>query len=103
MGIVAEEAVRILGVSQDHAQMLGDEIATRFSSEFGGEMTYIPKRRILNTSELHRRIYDAFTGDNHAELARLFKISVIHVYRVLSREAERERVSRQRSLPGFQG
>ncbi len=100
-GMVAAEAARVLGVGEELAKLLGDEVATKFSADFGGDMTYIPEGRVFKKSRLHRKIYDAFTGDNHAELAKAFRVSVIHVYRVIAREAERERRRRQGTLPGF--
>lgn len=101
VSIVSEEAVRVLGVSPDVASLLGDEVATRFSGEFGGMMVYMPKGRVFHTSRLYRQIYDAFTGANHAELARDFRVSLQHIYRVVARERERDRIERQQALPGL--
>lgn len=100
VAIVGEEAVRVLGVEPDVAGLLGDEVATRFSAEFGGGMLYLPKGRVFHTSRLYRQIWEAFTGNNQAELARRFGVSLQHVYRVVARERERDRLGRQQSLPG---
>jgi Mor family transcriptional regulator len=98
--MVGDDAMKILGVDQALAELLGDEIATRFSSQFGGELTYIPKGRVFRTSKLHRRIWEEFTGHNHTELARRHQVSVIHIYRIVARERERDRAERQAQLPG---
>lgn len=96
--MVSDEAMRILGLDQAQAEVLGDEVATRFSAQFGGEFTYIPQGRVFTKAKLHKMIWDAFTGKNHAELARQFRVSIVHIYRVLARERERERTERQAGL-----
>lgn len=101
IAIVTDEAARVAGVSPDVASLIGDEVATRFSAEFGGDMTYIPQGRVFHTSRLHRQIWEGFDGSNQAELARHFKVSLQHVYRVIAKERERERAERQRQLPGL--
>lgn len=98
--ISSEEAVRVLNVSPELAELLGDEITTRFSMEFGGLQFYIPKGRVFHKYRLHRQIWDAFTGTNHAELAVKFRVSLQHIYATVARERERERRERQQTLPG---
>ena len=102
VGIVAEEASKVLGIDEDLGHLLGDEVATRFSHEFGGDQTHIPKGRSFHTSRLRRQIYAEFTGDNVAELARKYHVSVIHMYRILKLERERDLQERQRCLPGVE-
>lgn len=101
VAIAAEEAVRVAGVSPEVAGLIGDEVATRFSAEFGGDMLYIPQGRVFHTSRLYRQIWEGFSGSNQADLARQFGVSLQHVYRVIAKERERERAERQRQLPGL--
>lgn len=96
--MVSDEATRILGVDQAQAELLGDEVATRFSAQFGGEFTYLPQGRVFTKAKLHRMIWEAFTGTNQAELGRRFHVSTVHIYRVLARQRERERNERQAGL-----
>ena len=102
VAIVTDEAARVAGVSPDVARLIGDEVATRFSAEFGGDMLYLPQGRVFHTSRLYRQIWEGFTGSNQAELAREHGVSLQHVYRVIARERERDRLERQRQLPGLQ-
>jgi Mor family transcriptional regulator len=103
IGIVTEAAARVLEVDPELAKLLADEVTTRFSDQYGGELNYIPKGRIFRTSALHRQIWERFTGSNQGELAREFRLSVIHVYRVLAKERERDKAERQGQLPGLAG
>lgn len=100
IGIVADEAAKILGTDPELGRLLGDEVASRFSAEFGGDMTHIPKGRVYHSSRLHRRIYEEFTGANVTELARKYEVTVIHLYSILRRERQRDRAERQAQLPG---
>lgn len=100
--MVAEEAMRTLNVGEDLARVLADEIATRFSHELGGAFLYFPKGRVFNTSKLHRQIWNEFTGANHNDLAKKYNINVISIYRILKRQAERERNERQATIPGLE-
>jgi Mor family transcriptional regulator len=100
VALVADEAVRVLGAKSDVAGLLGDEVAARFSSEFGGGLIYLPKGRVFRSSRMRRQIWEAFTGANHAELARQFDVSLPYIYSVLAKERERDRAERQQPLPG---
>lgn len=105
VGIVAEAATRVLDAPPELAKVLGDEIATRFSDEFGGTQQYVPKGRVFRTSTLHRQIWERFTGkpEDVKQLAREFGISTIYVYRILARERERDRAERQSQLQFREG
>lgn len=98
--IVADAAVRVLGVDREVAKVLADEATTRFSDQFGGEPQYIPKGRVFRRSALYRQIYERFTGTNQRELAREFGFTLVHLYRILAAERERDRAERQKTLPG---
>lgn len=103
VGIVSEAAARVLEADPEIAKLLADEVATRFSDEFGGSFCYLPKGRVFRTSALHRQIWERFSGSNHGELAREFRLSVVHVYRIIAKERERDRSERQPGLPGLPG
>jgi Mor family transcriptional regulator len=100
-GLVADVSAQILEVPPEVAKVLADEIATRFSDQFGGDQLYIPKGRVFRTSAIYREMYTRFTGHNQRELAKEFGFSIIHTYRVLARERERDRVERQSAIPGL--
>ncbi|MBZ0250876.1 MAG: hypothetical protein K8F93_14575 [Burkholderiales bacterium] len=101
VAIVADEAVRVLGVSREVAVTLGEEVADRFSLDFGGGLLYLPKGRVFRSSRMRRQVWDAFTGSNQAELAKQFGFSLPYVYSVLAKERERDRQDRQQPLPGI--
>lgn len=49
----------------------------------GGLLVYIPCARTVHLWARNEAIFLAFTGDNHAELAQRFGLSVCSVYRIL--------------------
>lgn len=99
--IAADVTARILeDVKPEVAKLLADEIATRFSDDWGGETYYIPKGRVFRRSAIYREIWNRFAGSNQVELAREYGMSVIHIYRILARERERDRTERQLPLSG---
>lgn len=100
VALVADEAVRVLGVKREVAATLGEEVADRFAAEFGGGLLYLPKGRVFRASRMRRQIWEAFTGANQAELVKQFGVSLPYIYSVLAKERERDRAERQQSLPG---
>jgi Mor family transcriptional regulator len=102
-GIVVEAAGKVLELKPEVAKMFADEVATRFSEEWGGRVRYIPKGRVFRTSALYRQLYERFNGKNVKELANEVGVSEIHMYRILARERARDRAERQAPLPGVEG
>lgn len=99
--IAGDVTTRVLeDLKPEVAKLLADEIATRFSDEWGGETYYIPKGRVFRRSAIYRQIWDRFTGSNALELKREFGMSLQHIYRILARERERDRAERQLPLSG---
>lgn len=52
---------------------------------FAGELIYIPRAALAHIDERHRRIQEEFTGENQRELARKYKHSIQHIYRIVKR------------------
>lgn len=74
-----------LGIAEARALEIGATVAETIRTAFGGQALYIPiaQRRIV--AERDAELMAAFTGNNHAELASRYGISVIHVYRLVKR------------------
>lgn len=66
---------------------LGERVATRVAHEWGGQRLYMPQDRVRR----NREIYALFTGNNHNDLARSFRLSENTVRRIIAKERERRR------------
>lgn len=84
-------------VDADEAKRIAEEIAATVADDWGGQSIYIPKDDLARRSALHEQIWEKFTGDNQAELAAKFGLSVPGVYRILKRMTLLRRTP-QRSL-----
>lgn len=65
--------------------------AVRFT--FGGNPIYIPSLLKEKVRRRNEELAAAFTGDNHAALARQYGLTVIHVYRILQNMREQRRAA----------
>lgn len=82
-----------------------DDLARRVSERFrdhmidawGGAFLYIPKDMGRVLAERNRKIYQAFTGANHFDLALKFGLALQTVYDILKKEGGRIRM-KQTSL-----
>ena len=83
------------GLSDESAKRLAVSISKAFAEDFGGEVIYIPKGILLPLSGRDLAIYNEFTGDNHNELARKYKVSVAWVYKIIKRVHKEEISKRQ--------
>lgn len=73
------------GKPQDVAKSDAGLAVDALVSTFGGELIYMPRATLAHIDERHRRIQEEFTGDNHRELARKYKHSIQHIYRIVKR------------------
>lgn len=86
------------GIDPELADDIGRELALEMSDDWGGQVIYFAIGRFLWVSETHYKIFEKFTGDNHAELAREYKMSVPHIYRVVKAVKAAEMAKRQGGL-----
>lgn len=54
-------------------------------SVFAGQLLYIPRGVSFDISERDEKIYSLFDGQNVGELAKKFKLSIQHVYRIIAK------------------
>jgi len=98
--LLADMMDRIERICLDHsvAPEMADAIAIAAGAElaasWGGQLIYFPKNIRTRIRKRDLEIYERFTGDNHAELAQMFDLSVTWVYAIVKRtgaELRRER------------
>lgn len=69
-------------VAREVSTLVGEQI----EDECGGLTLYISKKRIKKANSKREAICQEFTGQNHKQLAKKHKVSVVHVYRLLKEQ-----------------
>lgn len=95
----------LIDILDEELKVGGDNLASRVSERFrdhmidawGGAFLYIPKDMGRVISERNLKIYRAFTGSNHSDLAQKFGLALQSVYAILKKEGDRIRM-KQTSL-----
>ena len=91
------------------AEMKMDPAAARSAAELAlatiqehsaGCASYISKSHLWHISEIHRRIYRRFTGNNHSQLAREFNRTERQIYTIIERVGREEFEKKQGKLFG---
>ena len=70
------------------AKNAGKQVAERLRVQWGGQHVYIS----FDRTRRNNAIYEAFTGDNHHELAARFGLGVNTIYSIIKEEMERRRM-----------
>lgn len=91
-------AVARRGLDPETAAQIGIEVADQMRADWGGQAIYFAKGTAIDISRRDLEMWEKFDGRNHAELAREFGLSVVHVYRRLKSVGEAQRARRQQSL-----
>ncbi|WP_339615206.1 Mor transcription activator family protein [uncultured Gilvimarinus sp.] len=77
------------GFDVDKAEQLGWHVADYLMEDWGGQQFTIPKERKYHITKRDDEMMAKFTGNNHAELAREYKMSARAVYSVVKRARQR--------------
>jgi Mor family transcriptional regulator len=86
------------GLSDEHAEQLGIEVANDLANHWGGSMISFPKDHPFKISKRDEEIYEKFTGNNHGELARAYNITTRAIYKIVSKMQRRYVDARQPKL-----
>ena len=87
-----------LKIDPVNAHAIGVQVAEYITTNWGGQLIYIPKNHSGQLSVRDLEIWDKFNGRNHAQLAKAYNLTVQHVYRVVKIMQERELEKRQNKL-----
>ena len=55
------------------------------SRTYSGSQVYFPKQEVLKRHQRNQALYREFTGNNHADLARRYHLTVTRVYEIVER------------------
>ncbi|KVN33328.1 DNA-binding protein [Burkholderia pyrrocinia] len=95
---VAHTLTELADIGKDQAEQLGREIADRMAAHWGGQNIYFPMGVSYRLSQRDRQIFDEFRGDNHAELARKYGVSLQWIYKIIKAVRRDELAARQSDL-----
>ena len=87
-----------LGLDAELSSHGAHEIMLAFAEHWGGDSVYVPKSDTLQRHSRDIAIWDEFRGDNHAQLARKYRISKVWVYAIVKRMSRLEADRRQAKL-----
>lgn len=77
------------GLDEDRAKRLGTHAAGKLADDWGGQLVYIPMDLLAKNKERNAAIFREFTGDNVADLAAKYGLSIQAVYRIIKAERAR--------------
>ncbi|MFQ0994167.1 DNA-binding protein [Gilliamella sp. Choc5-1] len=97
---VANEAMDY-GLPEDIAAHLGDSIANTISELFGGQNITFPRDYRFKLNQRDLQIYDAFKGNNYAELSQKYKMTERGIRKVIDRVHKRMIKEKQPTLFEF--
>lgn len=92
--VTVGQALLQQGTPEEAAQKIAQEAAEAVRKNFGGQLLYIPRGHRFDLSQRDIEIWNKFTGRNQQQLAAEYKMSVIHIYRIIARVgmAQRKRM-----------
>lgn len=91
-------AKQLFEVPDDVAEAFGAELAQAMATEWGGQSIYFPTGLIYKVASLHQAVWDAFTGTNHNELAKQFRVSRVWIYKIVQRMRAADQARRQADM-----
>lgn len=86
------------GVEVGLAEQCGAALADRLAAHWGGQLINIPKDYRFKLAARDLLIYEEFTGNNHADLARKYDMTVRGIYKIIERARKRDLDYRQPKL-----
>lgn len=86
------------GVEPEVAEQAGVAMANHMAEHWGGQVISIPKDHFFKLSGRDLNVFNEFTGNNHSDLARKYKLSSRAIYKIIARASRRETDKRQGKL-----
>lgn len=97
---LADEILTAAGLPPDRSSMLAMQIAESARYEFGGDAPYWPKSNNWKLAKRDQELWDRFTGDNYAQLAKETGLCQMRIRQIIERIRRAEKASRQGKLEG---
>jgi Mor family transcriptional regulator len=98
-----ERLVKFLNMPVEEADELARDMAHEVALELGGSPFYLPKDISFSLSRRDREIYAKFTGDNHSDLAKHYRLSIMRIYQIVACARAESRAKSQGKLFEIEG
>lgn len=85
-------------LDEQTAENIGMVVALKTAHNWSGLNVYIPRAMTLFACEREKQIYNEFTGNNHAQLAKKYRLSIQWIYKIVKRVQKEEINKRQFQL-----
>ncbi|WP_211224692.1 Mor transcription activator family protein [Oceanospirillum beijerinckii] len=93
-----EELLKLYGIDESIADQVGCAVADHLANHWGGQLINIPKDYQYKLANRDLEIWNDFTGSNHAQLAKKYKLSTRAIYKIIKRVKERQSAADQPGL-----
>lgn len=80
-----EYTLKSAGIPADTARHAGVSVSAKLNDLWASNLIYIPRGR-LHIMLRNKKIFELFSGDNHAQLARNFNVSIQMIYQIVKKE-----------------
>lgn len=100
MGAIQGALVDVQGMPKDEADYVAYEVLRRVMETCGGSYVYVPKGFTLGAHEREQAMWAEYDGRNIHELAKKYKVGVIHAYAIIRRARLKHQASKQPCLFG---
>lgn len=87
-----------LNLDNQQAQIISKKLSRHITSNWGGQLIYIPKNQGGKLDERDQQIYAEFNGKNHFDLAKKYDLAVQQIYKIVKTVGQYEMAQRQRGL-----
>ncbi len=85
-------AMQKLGADEDTGKNFGEEVTRFLAQHWGGQTIYFPVDIASRLATRNERLFAEFTGDNQAELAKKYRLTTQHVYKIIKTERAKRKV-----------
>lgn len=86
------------GIEHDVAEQAGVALANHLAEHWGGQLITFPKDHFFKLASRDLQIFNEFTGNNHSDLARKYRLCTRAIYKIIERVTKREIDKRQGKL-----
>jgi Mor family transcriptional regulator len=93
-----EMLLREVGIEPDRAFEIAFRAGEHIREHWGGSMIYIARGAHFDALQWHKEMFEKFSGNNHEQLAKEYKVSVQFVYKIVKMMKATEMARRQTKL-----
>ena len=95
---ISKLLIDLIGADRDLADDVALEVRNHLAEHWGGQNLYFPRDVSFKMSMRHEQIFEDFTGNNHSDLVRKYKVSLPWLYRILKKIHQRKLAEIQKPL-----